>query len=273
MSFFKPMLAHTVEKYPVTTFPVYVQPKLDGVRMLWDGEHTWSRSGKPLTAPVSVEKILQAHWRDYPLDGELYHPTLDFERISGLARRLAPPDILQYWIYDTPRVGSFALRNTKLESAMGEYVMRYMTKNISATQIISRQFVLLPSHLVYSQVEIDTRFELWTSMGFEGLMVRDPLSAYEHKRTRALLKRKQWFEAEALIIELLPGKGKHEGRLGAFLIKGDGWTCQVGTGLSDAQREMWWQDSPIGRIARIKYQEKTLMGVPRFPVLLTVKET
>ncbi len=51
--YFKPMLAHDYEDYKdKITFPIYSQPKLDGVRCIIRADGMWSRNGKPiLSAP------------------------------------------------------------------------------------------------------------------------------------------------------------------------------------------------------------------------------
>ena len=58
-----------------------------------------------------------------------------------------------------------------------------------------------------------------TEKGGEGLMLKDPNSYYENKRTNKLLKIKHFHDAEAEIVDHLKGKGKYENVLGAYLCK------------------------------------------------------
>ena len=101
------------------------------------------------------------------------------------------------------------------------------------------------------------------SLGGEGLMLRQPGSLYEAGRSHTLLKVKRFHDAEARVIEHLPGAGRHKGRLGALLVELPGGTrFSVGTGFTDAQRE---KPPAIGSVITFRFQELTDGGVPRFP--------
>ena len=107
------------------------------------------------------------------------------------------------------------------------------------------------------------------SLGGEGLMLRQPGSQYEAGRSTTLLKVKTFHDAEGRVVEHLPGKGRHAGRLGAVVVElPDGQTFSVGTGFSDAQR----QNPPaIGSTITYRYQEMTDRGVPRFPSFVSLR--
>jgi DNA ligase-1 len=107
------------------------------------------------------------------------------------------------------------------------------------------------------------------ALGGEGLMLRKPGSRYEVGRSFSLLKVKTFHDAEARVIEHLPGEGKHKGRLGALSAElGDGTKFSVGTGFSDAQRE---NPPPVGSIITFRYQELSDRGVPRFPSFVRLR--
>jgi DNA ligase-1 len=79
-----------------------------------------------------------------------------------------------------------------------------------------------------------------------------------------LLKVKTFYDAEAVITGFVAGKGRHEGRLGAYECKmPNGKTFSCGTGLSDKDR-----NSPlkVGTKITYRYVELTDDGIPRFPV-------
>ena len=99
--------------------------------------------------------------------------------------------------------------------------------------------------------------------GGEGLMLRQPGSRYESGRSSTLLKVKTFHDAEARVLEHLPGSGRHRGRLGALLVElPSGTQFSVGTGFTDAQRG---DPPPVGSHITFRYQELTDGGVPRFP--------
>jgi DNA ligase-1 len=107
------------------------------------------------------------------------------------------------------------------------------------------------------------------SLGGEGLMLRQPGSHYEAGRSPTLLKVKTFHDAEGRVVEHVPGKGRHKGRLGAVVVAmPDGQTFSVGTGFSDAQRN---NPPPIGTVITYRFQELTDRGVPRFPSFVRVR--
>ena len=105
--------------------------------------------------------------------------------------------------------------------------------------------------------------------GGEGLILRHPTAAHRGGRTTDVLKVKSKKDDEALVIGHEPGKGKHEGRLGALLCKlRSGVTFKVGTGFSDAERE---DPPPVGSVVTFQYFELTEARVPRFPAYQRVR--
>jgi hypothetical protein len=54
--------------------------------------------------------------------------------------------------------------------------------------------------------------------GGEGLMLRQPGSLYEPKRSSTLLKVKTFYDAEAVVIDHVKGKGKNSGVMGAIMV-------------------------------------------------------
>jgi len=257
----KPMLAKKFENYEAKLrYPVWVQPKLDGVRMIWDADRAYSRTGKPLSVPERILKELRAEFNGWVLDGELYSHDKPFEECAGEVRRLVNSTDetgLRYVVFDvvesTIQTERIKKMNAKLES-------RADTCSVYC----------LDSRLVYSSPELWSRMDFWIAQGFEGAMVRNPDAFYQQKRTKDLLKLKRWIFAEARIVGFVEGKGKHKGRLGALVVgHGSEWTCKVGTGFSDRERDDFWENRHQNvfdlRRVWVKYQELTKYGVPRFP--------
>jgi DNA ligase-1 len=101
--------------------------------------------------------------------------------------------------------------------------------------------------------------------GGEGLMLRQPRSAYERRRSKTLYKYKHWYDAEGLVVGQEWGQGEHKGRMGAVRIEMEcKKTLTIGSGFSLAQRDSW--QPTIGKVIRYRFQELTQDGTPRFPI-------
>ena len=110
----KPMLAHKYDDKRVDwSQPVYIQPKLDGVRCLFTSEGAYSRNGKQFKNLRHIEIALEPFFNDNPdavLDGELYNHDLkkDFEKIISLVKKQKPTQedkdnatrLIQFHVYD-----------------------------------------------------------------------------------------------------------------------------------------------------------------------------
>ena len=94
--------------------------------------------------------------------------------------------------------------------------------------------------------------------GYEGLMVKPIDAVYQCKRSAAWLKIKPVIEVTLTIKDVEVGQGKFEGTTGALVCEGidDGVHIKVnvGSGLSDDQRDMFWdnRDVIIGDLVEIK---------------------
>jgi len=105
--------------------------------------------------------------------------------------------------------------------------------------------------------------------GGEGLMLRKKTSLYRGGRSSELLKVKSSKDDEAVVKSHASGRGKHEGRLGAVVVKNRaGKSFKVGSGFTDAQRV---NPPPIGSVITYRYNELTNEGIPRFPVFVRIR--
>ena len=172
---------------------------------------------------------------------------------------------VRYLVFDAPAAkGPFEDRLVALRAALGLGRGEGEGEGEGTVAAVAQERCEGGAHL-------DRLLEAMLASGGEGLMLRAPGSAYKPgKRTRDLLKVKRFHDAEATVIEHVPGKGKHKGRLGALRVKcpATGVEFKVGTGFSDAQRQ---DPPPVGAAVTYKYQEKTRAGAPRFPVFVRVR--
>jgi DNA ligase 1 len=104
----------------------------------------------------------------------------------------------------------------------------------------------------------------------EGLMLRNPSSSYENKRSTHLLKVKTFHDAEAEVLEHLDGQGSNSNVCGSMLCKkiNSNVTFKCGSGMTDADRA---NPPPIGSIITYSYFEESKDGVPRFPCFVRIR--
>lgn len=231
----------------------WMSEKLDGVRAYWDGARFISRQGNVYQAP---DWFVEGLPKDIHLDGELWLARKAFQRAVSIVRRQdrnAQWKEITFVVFDAPsHDGLFEQRiefvRTTLETLKPAYA-----------KILEQEQCTSLEHLRNELARIE-------ALGGEGMMLRKPQSRYERGRSWSLLKVKTFHDAEAKVIEHLPGTGKHKGRLGALSVElPDGKRFSVGTGFSDYERE---NPPPIGSIITFRYQELSDGGIPRFPAFV-----
>ena len=235
----------------------WMSEKLDGVRAYWDGTRLLTRNGNVIHAPKwflsSLPKIA--------LDGELFAGRGAFQTTVSVVRKQQPVDsewrTVRYEVFDAPEVpGPVEKRWTAMRAAV-----RGRKTIVALPQIECRDH----AHLLQFHRAVRKK-------GGEGVMLREPGSKYERRRSSVLLKVKAFDDTEARIVGYVPGTGKYKNQLGAYevvLLRGSKTKFRVGTGISDHERK---RPLRIGTVITVQYQGKTNAGVPRFPVLVTVRD-
>jgi len=256
------MLAHKFDPARIQRWPVVVEPKLDGVRVLADVDAMKgtvvfrSRANKPFYAFEHLAPSLLAATER--LGRLIPIVTFDGEMISGSflktvsqARKKSEPALdAVYHVFDF-----FPPANQVLSYANRRFVLA------------GCGLTLTPSYIAHDVAEIHELYRQFRENGLEGAIVKDPAALYEFKRSYAWMKMKAEESADCEVIDFLPGEGKHTGRLGALVVEYEGTDVQVGTGLTDEERETIWQDKSAykGRIAEVAYHEVTPVGRLRHP--------
>jgi ATP-dependent DNA ligase len=280
----KPMLAQGVGDYSRikdNDWPLYVQPKLDGVRCLIqrDGDdmgfaiRAYSRTGKEWKNIDHILSILAPFFMKHPniiLDGELYNHNLknDFEKIISLVRKTKPTDedrlesseMVQFHCYDIiDETLTFEERNKFLQGWF---------PNLDTIRDVD-------TRMVYNTEEVEARHEDFLELGYEGSILRQN-KPYECKRSWTLMKVKDFSDAEATIIGFVEGKGKRKGTLGKFLMRdADGveFGCPPGKGYNykDLSNLLHRAKHYIGAIATFTYFERTKAGSYRHPLFKCIR--
>ena len=272
-----PMLAKKYEG-GFLTGDFVVTEKLDGNRCIaaynkdvgdWE---FYSRSGKPMKVYFDMTGLDT----DFIYDGEVmseaqtvlsmkrYHSILNdtdfahetfdaqlmFNKTSGLINRhTTNKKGLIYNIFDIITDGDYSYRRTILSAMLPS----------------SNDVRILPTLYIGNDKKVmGALLGRMTQMGGEGIMLNRVNREYEHKRTDALLKYKQVQFMDMRVVNIYGGTGKYEGLVGGItctLETNDGKKieCDVGSGLSDAQRYTWAHQPSeiIGKIVQIGYHEIT----------------
>jgi DNA ligase-1 len=265
--FFKPMLA---KAYEAVTFDrrVSSQPKLDGIRCIATAKGLFSRQGKRFLACPHVEEALEPLFAADPnlvLDGELYNHDLkaDFNAITSAVRKQKPSDLdieqsrslIQYHVYDLPIP---ATPFTKRWAELAEII----------DPVLGSTIKLVDTVLDVDQIALDLLNVQYAEEGYEGQMVRLD-AAYEQKRSKHLLKRKEFQDAEFRVIGVEEGLGNWAGYAKRLVLTlPDGREFGAGVkGNQDFTRQLLAdRERFIGGEATIRFFAYTPDGIPRFPV-------
>jgi DNA ligase-1 len=271
--FTEPMLAKKYEDEFTNTFPVWSQPKLDGMRCVAKKDGLWSRNGKKIVSVPHIEKALAQYFKEFPsaiLDGELYCDKFanDFNKIISLVKKTKPnakdleesAKYIQYWVYDTIEKSNFSVRFEALWNRLNKLV---------DTSII----VKVPTNKVESQAELDTLNEKYISGGYEGQMIRYDMP-YDQKRSKYLLKRKEFDENEFEILDIFEGEGNRTGMAGYATIQLDGKTCKSNIkGNQEFLKELLVNAKELkGKMATVRHFKLTPEGIPRFPYIVAIRD-
>jgi DNA ligase-1 len=229
--------------------------KYDGLRGYWDGQKLWSRKGNVIHAP---DYFLAELPRDIALDGELWIGYGKFEETISIVRSETPDDRwkrVHYMVFDAPQAkGTFEQR------------MQFLCETVSEGNRFVR---IVAQERCQGVAQLLAERDRVVRQGGEGLMLRQPKSAYEPGRSPTLLKVKPYDDAEATVIAHEPGKGKFAGKLGALRVRtDDGREFSVGSGFTDGQRE---SPPPVGTVITYRFEGLTANGLPRFPSYLRVR--
>ena len=267
---FKPMLAHDYTKRPQSEG--YSQPKLDGIRCVVDKNGMWTRSGKPINSCPhiweSLKKFITDDHYNFVLDGELYNHELkaDFNKIISLVRKTksTPADLeeaqslVEYHVYDM-------FDNTEKD-------MKF-TDRVKQAAWAENTFVkIVPTDYCETQDELDEKYGEYMEQGYEGQMVRND-ATYDGKRSKNLLKRKEFITEEFDVVQVLEGKGNWSGYAKRFILR-DKAGKEFGSGVrgQQAQLKQLWETVKEAKgapnWATCRYFELTPDGVPRFPVII-----
>lgn len=267
--------------------------KLNGVRGTFYEGRIISRQGKDIPGLKHIISDISALLRKKPafdctewvLDGELIRKNTDYisdnENFRMTAGILNQEDVdkssIQFVVFDILPKEEFVKGSSELT-----YQHRYeQLKNLSVRCcLLDLESVRVVPFLYEGtdQSQIDIYLNQMVREGKEGLMLnRD--TKYMRKRHNGILKIKRFYTVDLRIIDFEEGTGRLKGTLGAFIVKYKDNILHVGTGMTDEQRMIFWQnrENLVDRVIEVKYKEESRdkeTGKPslQFPVFVRLRE-
>lgn len=278
-------LAHDFESKRVT-YPVAVEPKLDGFRVTFVNGEGYTRNGKTYESFRPFAEILHA------IVGPGVH--VDCEMMAGnwnetskLLKRIKKVDHDRirnevtchiFDVFDAETIGSepYTERRRAVEWVASK----------TSTGCGDYRFRATDKWTVCDEEQLNAAYESWVAKGFEGIMVKSLDGVYTLKRTRAWMKLKPEKDFTVMIVRAehawggCPGCtletkvcepaecGQCEGvqevpyydRLGALIcVMDDGRPVRVGGGYTLLQRTHFWaqRDSLVGKKIDVVGQDES----------------
>ena len=227
----------------------WLSEKYDGLRGWWDGQRLLTRGGEVVAAPA----WFTAGWPNEPMDGELWIGRGRFEETLSTVRRQAPDEDawrrVRFMVFDLP-------------AHPGRFTERIQAYQTLVQQLNQPWVQAVAQGRVSSHAELMARLDRLVKAGGEGLMLHRGDSLYRAERNDDLLKVKTHDDAEARVLQHLPGQGRHAGRMGALLVETpEGVRFRLGTGFTDAQRK---HPPALGEWVTYRFRGVNESGVPRF---------
>jgi hypothetical protein len=206
---------HPVKKHLQLRYPLDIQPKLDGVRVVatWDKEVVlYSRRREIFQGQNEIRKELEELFANSSLlaigmpmanvylDGEIYKKGMPLQQISGLVRREDGSESpLEYHIFDIFTMEKMPWEaRSKLLRELGETFDKY-----SRLKIVS-------SLRANSEEEAEVIYQKMLKDGYEGSIYRNLDALYEYGMTKEIRtygarKRKPRYDGEYIVVDFKAG--------------------------------------------------------------------
>ena len=251
-----------------------LEQKLDGVRVLAVVTKTtvnlYSRNGKPFdNFPQIVEslediknkfaKLFQSYPHGFVLDGEIIGES--FQALMKQAQRKTDvkTDGMTYSVFDWLPLADFerefwnAQQHKRLRTLEEYRAVFELTDCVRIMDGIEVDLDTAEGHDIMRRYAEDS-----VAAGFEGIMIKDLGAPYECRRSTFWMKWKPTITVDLNIVGFEEGTGRNAGRLGAIICEGDDngrrINVNVGSGLSDANRDEYWsaRDQLLGDVIEVE---------------------
>ena len=252
-----PMLANKWEdRQKYISEPFYVQPKLDGVRLLVSKDGGISRTGKIIPGTeILGEGLKEGQY----VDGEAFDPNLNFEELTSTFK--TDPLKLKFYVFDF-----FDLK---------KLTMTFEERLDVAKSLSNPHYEYVETFSVKKHTDMNGFHKMFMQQGYEGTMIRDKDSVYEvGQRSNYLLKHKDFQTEEYEITGAKTGNGRDADAVVWVCKTQDDREFTVRPEGTIIQREEDYKNHKkyIGKMLTVRFQNLTALGVPRFPVGVVIRD-
>lgn len=263
------------------SYPVFVEPKLDGLRLIAIKENgkvtLYTRNGSLINTLPSITKILEdaENYDDIVLDGEIMGESWNESASVVMSHKHNKDDSnMIYNVFDIVFLENWRKQEFDLSFEDRRFNLESVVNNL----IKSDKIKLVPSTLINNENELRNFYIKYLNENFEGVMLKDSNAKYVWKRSKAIMKLKPVSTHEGIIVDWIEGKRgtKREGMFGGFTVLfPNGVTTNVASGFNDklkAEIQLEGPDSYVGTIVECEAQPPfTDEGRLRFPVFVRIR--
>jgi DNA ligase-1 len=274
----KPMLAKDFKKEEKKVeYPVYVQPKFDGVRCMAfrkDGAvHLMSRGGDPYVVNHILAQLSAVLPEGIILDGELYHHGTSLQTILSWVRRPQEDSInIVYMVYD------MFIEDAPDRTFDSRFLVEYEMNVSKLLRGPCPHVCTVQTAVAKDRGEVKHYHNHFVQLGYEGAIIRLRHGQYRFGfRSSELLKLKEFQDAEFEIVGYARGKGKFYNvpTLTCKMPNSDKTFDATPKGTEAERLELLRRAESgelIGKMFTVRFFDYTDDGLPHYPVGVAVRE-
>ena len=242
------------------SFPVYAEPKYDGVRLLAIKENDvvtlFTRKGREVYLPKLREIIDDIMPNGYVLDGELTEgkgkqesrTSISGKVTSALRNNSVDESTIVYNVFDL-------LTREEFEKEECKYTYIIRRKRLIPLMNKNEHIKVTKMFRIKDAEQANILFNQYIEQGWEGLVLKQD-TKYKYKRSADWVKMKAIKTADLHCIEVIEGTGKYTNMIGALVCEGlvedKNVLVKVGSGMTEEDRSLDF-DNYIGKTIEIKY--------------------
>lgn len=317
---FKPQLIANDEiDIKVLTYPLFVSTKLDGCRLIAKNGQLVTRSLKPLVNKQLNEKFEPirkfTEEQNVLLDGEIFAPNIPFQFIVScfMTEDCYTKQSIKKWeelckehnFYATREEVISQLKFYCFDSIENENNEASFLQRSHFAKLCAMRFpeIMFPVEQIFvnNVEEVEKVFNLVLEEGFEGLIIRNPMSPYKYGRTRISennsYKLKPWKTEDARIIGFVQATKVNEDaektttelgmsrtskrqedrhnieKASGFIVDFNGKELTVPIAMTDVQKEYIWlhKDEYLNQWIEYRYMTVGMKDLPRIPKFIRMR--